>query len=58
MKELYLKAHEALTDAYMEAHPGISWTAAYEYTADMAYDLSRDLAAEKIDEMRDRAKYE
>ena len=58
MSEFYQKAHEALIEAYMETHPGVSWDTAYDRTADMAYGLMQDLAAEKIDEMRDRAKYE
>ena len=34
MKDLWLRMHEELVAEYLEAHPGVSWSAAYELTAD------------------------
>ena len=36
--EAYLRIHEELTEFYLELHPEMSWDAAYERTAAMAYD--------------------
>ena len=34
MKDLWLKMHEQLVAEYLEAHPGVSWSTAYELTAE------------------------
>lgn len=51
-KEMWLRAHEDLVAEYLEAHPGVSWTAAYEVTADRVNDRLIDLYAEMIDHER------
>jgi hypothetical protein len=38
VKELYIAAHEALIEEYMEAHPNASEADAYDATADAAFD--------------------
>lgn len=58
MKELWVKAHERLIDAYLESKPEASWTEAYEKTAPMVDELMSDLLANQIDEARMRKKYE
>ena len=56
MKDLFLKIHESLTDAYMETRPGIPWDTAYQATADMAYELYQEIGADMVDNARERAK--
>jgi hypothetical protein len=34
MKDLWLKMHEELVAEYLDTHPGMSWTTAYELTAE------------------------
>ena len=34
MKDLWLRMHEELVAEYMDAHPGVSWSTAYELTAE------------------------
>ena len=34
MKDLWLKMHEELVAEYLDAHPGVSWSTAYELTAE------------------------
>jgi hypothetical protein len=58
MKELYIAAHEELIEQYMNDHPGVDWSEAYEKTADGAYDRYRDKFADMVDATRMRAKYE
>ncbi len=36
MEAQYLNAHERLIDGYLKDHPGATWEAAYEITADEA----------------------
>ena len=38
MKDLWLKMHEQLVAEYLEAHPGVSWSAAYELTGPFVND--------------------
>jgi hypothetical protein len=52
MKDLWLETHEQLVAEYLESHPGVSWTAAYELTAEHVDDRMRDSMAEKIDLLR------
>ena len=56
-KELYMAAHEELVEKYMDEHPGVDWSTAYERTTDAAYEHMRDKCAAMVDEARDRAKY-
>lgn len=55
-KELYIAAHEALIEEYMDEHGTDDWQEAYEATADGAYDTMRDIMADKADAMRQRQK--
>jgi hypothetical protein len=55
-KELYIAAHEELVSEYMDAHPGVSWTAAYYITADAAYERMKDRMADMADHYRDQMK--
>lgn len=52
MKELWLQTHEELVAEYLEAHPGISWDAAYDRTADLVNDRMADKHAAMIDYAR------
>ena len=54
-KALYIAAHERLVAEEM-ARTGCDWTAAYERTADRAYDAMRDDLADMADDLRQRAK--
>lgn len=50
-KELYIACHEALIEEYLEEN-GLDddhWDAAYEATADKAYDRMRDVLADRAD---------
>ncbi len=58
MKELFIQVHEELIEEYMEAHPGVSWSEAYEKTADSVGVPYREKFADMVDEARDRKKYE
>jgi hypothetical protein len=51
-KEMWLRAHEELVAEYLEAHPGVSWTAAYELTAEHVNDRLADRYAAQIDQWR------
>lgn len=57
-KDAWLKAHESLVEEYLEAHPGLSWDAAYEITASMVDERAADMHAAQIDQARMEAKYE
>lgn len=54
-KEIYIAAHEALIDEYLERHPDADWTEAYERTADNAWVRMQDKFADMIDNAKDRA---
>lgn len=56
MKDLWLKAHEQLVAEYLDMHPGLSWSAAYEITASMVDERLADKLAEQIDHERMMAK--
>lgn len=56
-KELYIDAHEALVEEYLDANPDADWQTAYDATADEAYEWMRDKLADRADDLRDRAKY-
>ena len=56
MKELFIEAHEALIEEYLELHPNASWDEAYEACADGAYDRMRDNLADKADFLRMKEK--
>jgi hypothetical protein len=49
---MWLKAHEDLVAEYLENHPGVSWTAAYELTAEHVDSRLRDRYADMIDQWR------
>lgn len=55
-KELFIEAHEQLIAELLEARPGVTWEAAYELTADRAYNRMRDNLADKADALRSRSK--
>jgi hypothetical protein len=38
MEAQFIQAHERLIDEYLKAHPGATWEAAFEITADEACD--------------------
>lgn len=57
-KQYFIDAHEELISELMEANPNMSWSRAYELTADSAYERMKDKLADMADELRDRAKYE
>jgi hypothetical protein len=56
VKELFLQAHEQLIAEFMESHPEADETAAYEATADGAYERMRENMADQIDHARMLAK--
>jgi hypothetical protein len=56
-KDIYMLAHNELIEEYMEAHPGVSWTDAYDRTADQAYERMKEKIADMVDTARERAKY-
>lgn len=56
-KELFMAAHEAEIEEYLEANPDADWEEAYDRTADAAYIRMTDNLAGIADAMRDRAKY-
>ena len=51
-KELYIAAHEALIDEYLEDTDSDDWSAAYEATADKAYERMQDQLADRADDIR------
>lgn len=55
-KELYMAAHEELIAERMEADPMLSWSDAYDYTADAAYDRMKENLADMADQLRQREK--
>lgn len=55
-KNLWMAEHERLVAEAMDADPNLSWTAAYELTADKVDDSLRDRLADKADYARMRAK--
>lgn len=57
-KELYMEAHERLIEEAMEAYPFLSWSEAYERTADKAHARMIDMLADLADEAKDREKYD
>lgn len=50
--DLYRQIHEELADQYMENHPGIDWSVAYDLTAKEAYDEYIERYAAMIDWQR------
>lgn len=50
--KLFMAAHEKLIEEHLLKHPEDDWTAAYNKTADKAYDRMRDDLADKIDHYR------
>lgn len=57
-KEIYIAAHEELTEQYLQTHQDADWNEAYEKCADGAYDRYRDKFADMVDGARQRAKDE
>lgn len=57
-KEMFIAAHEALIEEYLEKHPNATEAEAYDRTADHAYDRMRDNLADRIDYLRMRRKDE
>lgn len=55
-KELFIAAHEALIDEYLEEHPLRTWQEAYEATADKANDRMVERLAAHADYLRDKRK--
>ena len=55
-KELFIEAHEALIDEYLERHPNADWATACDATADGAWDRTRDMMADRIDRCRQQMK--
>lgn len=51
-KELYMAAHEALIDEYLEETGSDDWSAAYEATADQAFERMQDQLADRADAIR------
>lgn len=51
-KELYIAAHEALIDEYLEETGSDDWGAAYEATADQAFERMQDQLADRADAIR------
>lgn len=51
-KELYIAAHEALIDEYLEETGTDDWSAAYEATADQAFERMQDQLADRADAIR------
>lgn len=51
-KELYIAAHEALIDEYLEETGSDDWSAAYEATADQAFERMQDQLADRADAIR------
>ena len=50
--DLFREIHEELADQYMENHPGIDWSTAYDLTADAAYNEYVERYAAMIDYQR------
>jgi hypothetical protein len=48
-KELYIEAHEAAIEAYLEAHPDASEEEAYEATGEQAWNDMGDMMADRAD---------
>lgn len=57
-KDLWIEAHERLIADYMDKHPKADWSRAYDATAPLVDESMVDDIAAKIDELRDRRKYE
>lgn len=55
-KELFIAAHEAEIEDYLEAHPEASGEEAYDVTVDSAYLRMQDMLADQIDRARDTMK--
>ena len=51
-KELYIAAHEALIDEYLEETGSDDWSAAYEAAADQAFERMQDQLADRADAIR------
>lgn len=54
MKDAYIAAHERLISEYMEAHPGVDWTDAYQATADRAYEAMIDDITDRADQLKEK----
>lgn len=55
-KEMWIQAHEELVAEFLELNPGISWSLAYELTAEHVNDRLADKYAAMIDYERMMAK--
>lgn len=51
-KELWIQAHDELVEEYMEDNPSVSWTEAYDRTAEHASERAGDNLADLIDQGR------
>lgn len=51
-KEMWLKAHEDLVAEFLEMNPGVSWSVAYELTAEHVDERVQDECAAQIDQWR------
>jgi hypothetical protein len=51
-KEMWLQAHEELVAEYLDANPGMSWSLAYEITAEHVDARLADKLAAQIDQWR------
>lgn len=57
-KNLFMDAHEALIEDYLERRPNADWSEVYDRTADAAYGRMQDTLADKADALRQRLKDE
>ena len=56
VKSLYMAAHEAEIEAYMDSHPEATEEEAYDATSEAAYTGMTDQLADHADHLRDQAK--
>jgi hypothetical protein len=54
MEEQFIRAHERLINEYLKGHPGATWEAAYEITADDACEYCIAEVVELADAARRR----
>lgn len=57
-KDLFMSAHAACIENYLEAHPNADWSEVYDRTADLAYTRMQDNLADRADALRQRLKDE
>ena len=55
-KDLFMDAHEAAVEQYLEEHPEADWQDAYEATCDQAYHDMGDMMAGLADQQRQQMK--